>query len=74
MPEKEILEERDLSVADYLGLFDPESADHPLLAQRSDRLERIVVQKVRENGRLFEDTTFFEKTGVKYTVRTVLDS
>ena len=75
MPEdKEILEERELSVADYLALFDPQSADHPLLTQRSEKIERILVQKVRERGRLFEDTTFIEKIGVKYTVRTVLEN
>jgi hypothetical protein len=73
MGEKEVLTERELSVEEYLALFDPQSADHPLLAQRSVRLERILVQTVRERGRLFEDTTFIEKTGVKYTVRTVLE-
>ncbi len=70
----EIIESRELSVEEYLMTFDPDSVDYDLVKKRSDRLEKVVVKKVKaENGRLFEDSTFIEKTGIQYTVRTVFE-
>jgi len=70
----EIIESRELSVEEYLKTFDPESVDYETVKKRSDRLEKVVVKKVKaENGRMFEDSTFIEKTGIQYTVRTVLE-
>ena len=69
---EEVLEERELSLEDYLALFE-DGADFALLKDRSARLERIIVKKIKDaRGRIFEDTTFVEKTGVRYTVRATL--
>jgi len=66
----EVLEQREVTVADYLKLFDHDTADYAYVAGRSDRLQSIVVKKLRTpSGQIFEDTTFVEKTGVTYTVR-----
>ena len=57
-------------MADYLKLFDSGSADYAYVASRSERLQSIVVKKLRTpSGQTFEDTTFVEKSGVAYTVR-----
>ena len=69
----QVLEERDLSLDDYLASFDSESVDYQLLKERSAKISRIVIKKIKDpSGRVCEDTTFIEKTGVQYTVRTVL--
>lgn len=65
-----MLEEREWTVAQYLQLFDPEAPDTALIRARSDRLQSIVVKKLRApSGQLFEDTTFVEKGGASYTIR-----
>ncbi len=72
MPE-ETLEEREMSVEEYLGLFQEGSADFEMVSKRAAGLERILVRRLRDGqGRLLEDTTFFEKGGVQYTIRNVL--
>lgn len=69
----EIIEEKDLSIEDYLALFKDAPTDLELITKRSGNIARIVVKKLRDaSGRQFEDTTFIEKTGVQYTIRTVL--
>jgi hypothetical protein len=69
----QVIEEKELSLEDYLASFDPESVDYKLLKERSAKLARIVVKKIIDaSGRACEDTTFIEKTGVQYTVRSVL--
>ena len=66
----EVVEQRELSVAEYLGLFDPQSADYAYVAQRAERLQSIQVRKLRTpSGGLVEETEFLEKTGVRYTIR-----
>jgi hypothetical protein len=71
--EDEVLEEKDWTVEDYLALFDEQSPDTLLIRERSANLARITVRKVRTaNGHVFEDTTFTEKTGAVYTIRTRL--
>jgi hypothetical protein len=69
----EVLEEREWTVAEYLTLFDAGSPDHELIRQRSAGLKSIVVKKLRTPfGTMFEDTTFIEKSGITYTIRTRL--
>jgi hypothetical protein len=69
----EILEEKELSIDEYLKIFAEGSADYELVKKRSSMLSRIVIKKVSDpSGRLMEDTTFFEKSGVEYTIRTIL--
>jgi hypothetical protein len=71
--EDEVLEEKEWSVADYLAAFDPEAPDTQVIRERSDKLKSITLRKVRTpDGRLFEDTTFTEKAGASYTIRTRL--
>jgi hypothetical protein len=70
--DEEILEEREWSVEDYLAAFDPQAPDTALIRQRSDRIQSIVIKKVRSGARLFEDATFNEKAGASYTIRTRL--
>ena len=70
----QLLEERDLSIEEYLAIFDAASVDYELIKKRSANLSRIIIKKLRDStGRLVEDTTFVEKTGVTYTVRSRLD-
>jgi hypothetical protein len=69
----EILEEKELSLEDYLKLFEESSADYQLVKKNSDKISRILIKKISEGGRLFEDTTFIEKSGVQYTIRSVLE-
>ena len=70
----QVVEERDLSIEEYLAIFDPASVDYALIKTRSEKLSRIILKKlVDASGRLVEDTTFVEKTGVTYTVRNVLN-
>jgi hypothetical protein len=70
---EQILEEKDLSVEEYLKMFAEASADYALVVKGSAKLSRIVIKKISgPSGQLFEDTTFIEKTGVQYTIRTVL--
>ncbi len=72
MPDQ-VLEEKDLSIDEYLAAFDPASADYELIKKRSANLARVVLKKVQDpSGRIFEDTTFIEKTGITYTVRAKL--
>jgi hypothetical protein len=69
----EVLEEKEWSVADYLKLFDPDAPDTSLIRARSENIKSIVVKKLRTpSGQIFEDTTFNEKGGASYTVRTRL--
>ena len=73
MPEQ-VLEEKELSVEAYLQLFAEASSDYQLVKKSADKLSRIVVKRLQDQGgRIFEDTTFFEKSGVQYTIRTALD-
>jgi hypothetical protein len=72
MPEQ-ILEEKELSLEEYLGLFEKNSADYQLIKKNSDKLSHIHIKKIADGGRIFEDTTFFEKSGIQYTIRTVLE-
>jgi hypothetical protein len=66
----EVVEQRELSVADYLGLYDAASADYAYVAKRSTLLQSIQVRKLRTpSGEMFEETEFVEKTGVRYTIR-----
>jgi hypothetical protein len=72
--EDQVLEVKELSIEEYLGLFQADSADFSLVKSRSDRLAKIVLKKVKDaSGRVFEDTTFIEKTGVQYTIRAKMD-
>ena len=70
---EEILEEKELSLEDYLKLFEESSADYQLVKKNSDKISRIRIRKVAEGGRIFEDTTFTEKSGISYTIRSVLE-
>lgn len=64
------MEENDWTVEDYLALFDADAPDTLLIRERSAKLARITVRKVRTpDGRVFEDTTFTEKAGAVYTIR-----
>jgi hypothetical protein len=72
--EEEILEEKTLTVDEYLKTFEQGSADYDMIKQRSANLASIKLVRLKDaRGRLCEDTTFFEKTGVHYTIRSVLD-
>ena len=72
MPE-EILEEKELSVEDYLKLFEAGSADYEMVKKEAEKLEKIRITLVKDSkGRRAEDTTFFEKNGMKYTIRSIL--
>lgn len=69
----QLIEERDMSIKEYLSMFDEQSVDYPLLKTRSEKLARIVVKKMQDpSGRLVEDTTFIEKSGIQYTIRSML--
>lgn len=69
----EILEQKEWSLADYLALFDPDAPDTAYVRERSDRIESIMVKKLRSpSGQIFEDTTIKEKAGASYTIRTRL--
>lgn len=69
----QVIEEKDLSIDEYLALFDAQSVDYPLIKKRSEKLSRIIVKKLSDSaGRLCEDTTFIEKTGIQYTIRSML--
>ncbi len=69
-----VIEEKDISIEDYLKLFEGHSADYELIKKNSDRLSRVVVKKVEDaSGSLFEDTTFIEKSGLNYTIRSKID-
>ena len=70
---EQILEEKDLSLEEYLGLFEESSPDYQLVKKSSDKISRIQIKKIADGGRVFEDTTFIEKSGVKYTIRSVLE-
>ena len=70
---EQILEEKELSLEDYLKLFAEASADYQLVKKNSDKLSRIHIKKISSAGQIFEDTTFIEKSGIQYTIRTVLD-
>lgn len=71
---EELLEEKEISVEQYLALFDADSPDHAVLAQKSEKIARIVIKRLRrEDGQHFEDTTFIEKSGITYTVRARVD-
>jgi hypothetical protein len=66
----EVVEQRELSVAEYLALFDARSADYAYVAQRAERLQSIRVRKLRtSSGGMVEETEFVEKTGARYSVR-----
>ncbi len=66
----ELLEEKEWTVAQYLELFDPTAPDTALIRERSSKIQSIVVKKLRApSGQIFEDTTFVEKTGASYTIR-----
>jgi hypothetical protein len=70
----EVLEQREVTVADYLKLFDSGSADFAYVAGRAERLQSIVVKKLRTpSGQIFEETVFVEKGGATYAVRARLD-
>jgi hypothetical protein len=70
---EEILEERELSIEEYLQLFSGSPVDYPLVQERSAKLKAIHLKTVRgAGGALYEDTTFIEKTGVSYTIRVKL--
>jgi hypothetical protein len=70
---EEILQERELSIEDYLKLFSESSVDYELLRTRSEKLKAIRLKTLRgADGALYEDTTFVEKTGVTYTIRVKL--
>ena len=70
---EEILEERQLSIEDYLKLFSESSVDYELVKARSDKLKEIHLKTLRgADGVLYEDTTFVEKTGVTYSIRVKL--
>jgi hypothetical protein len=70
----ELLEQREMTVADYLKLFDSASADFAYVAGRAERLQSIVVKKLRTpSGQIFEETVFTEKGGATYAVRSRLD-
>ncbi len=72
MPE-DVLEERELSIEDYLKHFSPDSADYAVVKTRSEKLKSIRLTKLRgADGTLYEDTTFVEKTGITYTIRVKL--
>jgi hypothetical protein len=69
----EVLEEKEWTVEEYLAQFDAASPDYALIRQRSANLKSIVVKKLRTPfGQMFEDTVFFEKTGLSYTIRSRL--
>jgi hypothetical protein len=69
----EVLEEKEWTVAGYLSCFDPSAPDTALIRERSEKLKSIVVKKLRTpSGQIFEDTTFNEKGGASYTIRTRL--
>jgi hypothetical protein len=68
-----VIEQREMSVDEYLAKFPIDSADYKLLKEKSEKLKTIVVAVVEEDGgRRFEDTTFTEKNGSTYTVRAAL--
>jgi len=72
MAEK-MIEEKSLSIEDYLGMFESASADFQMVQQRSAQLDHIEIRVMEaEDGNRYEDTTFFEKSGVRYTVRAKL--
>ena len=69
----EVVEQRELSVAEYLALFDAGTADYAYVAERSGRLQSIQVRKLRtSSGEMFEETEFVEMTGIRYAVRSRL--
>lgn len=69
----EVLEEKEWTLAQYLELFDPTAPDTALIRARSEKIQSIVVKKLRApSGQIFEDTTFVEKAGASYTIRTKL--
>jgi hypothetical protein len=69
----ELLEQKEWTIAQYLELFDPSAPDTALIRARSDKIQSIVVKKLRApSGQVFEDTTFIEKAGASYTIRTRL--
>ena len=70
---EEILQERQLSIDEYLQLFSELAEDYPLIKSRSEKLQTIHLKTLRgDGGILYEDTTFVEKTGVTYTIRVKL--
>jgi hypothetical protein len=74
MPAEEVLEEKILTVEGYLKLFAEGSADYEMVRKRAENLASIKIVLLKDaSGRKVEDTTFFEKTGVQYTIRSVLD-
>jgi hypothetical protein len=69
----EVLEERELSVEQYLALYDAASADYEFIHRRSANIKSIHIKKLKApSGQLFEDSTFVEKSGVTWTVRAKL--
>ena len=71
--EEETLQERELSIEDYLKLFSEMSVDYAEVKSKADKLKAIRLRTLRSpDGRLFEDTTFIEKSGITYTIRVKL--
>jgi hypothetical protein len=67
---EEVLNERSMSIDEYLALFEKGSGDYELVKTRSGNIREIIVKQIRgDGGQLYEDTTFIEKTGVTYTIR-----
>ena len=70
---EEVLQERQLSIEEYLAHFSQDSVDYAVVRSRSANIAAIHIKKLKApDGTLFEDTTFVEKTGVKYTIRVKL--
>lgn len=70
---EETLQERELSIEEYLELFSSASVDYAEVKSKSDKLQSIRLRTLRApDGQLFEDTTFVEKSGITYTIRVKL--
>lgn len=70
---EETLQERELSIEDYLKLFSEMSVDYAEVRSKADKLKSIRLRTLRTpDGQRFEDTTFVEKSGITYTIRVKL--
>ena len=70
---EETLQERELSIEDYLKLFSEMSVDYIEVKSKADKIKSITLRTVRApDGQLFEDTTFFEKSGIRSSIRVKL--